>query len=255
VEEDIFEGTTMNKRYEQVARKLAADIGHGIYPVGTTLPSEPVLAETLGVSRSTVRAALSEIQQLGMVSRRPGLGTRVDAARPPRAPGAYAQTIETIDALVQYAAATRRSIIDIDDVVADSVLATRLGAKPGSRWLRVTHIRNDRNDPDQPPICWTDVYVAGRYARDVEGRVHAHEGAISELIEELAGRRVTEIEQTLRATGIPEIAAETLLAPVNGHALEITRRYFFSAKELAEISISLHPADRFAYTSKLSRLT
>lgn len=39
------------------------------------IPAEPQLARQFGVSRATVRSALASLEQLGLVRRRPGLGT------------------------------------------------------------------------------------------------------------------------------------------------------------------------------------
>lgn len=244
----------MKKRYEEVARTLTGRIADSTYPLGSTLPSEPVLAKELGVSRSTVRAALSELQQLGMVSRRPSSGTRVDAIRPVGSNGGYAQTIETIDALVQYAAQTRRTILEVVDVVADDVLATRLGLRPGSRWLRVSHLRQDPTDTAKPPICYTEVYIDARYADALRERVEGYPGAYSEIIEEVSGRRVVEIEQTLSASTVSSETAERLQASSGQAALEITRRYYFAGNDMVEVTISIHPADRFRYTSRLRRV-
>src|SRR6185437_5087743 len=41
------------------------------------LPNEPLLADQMGISRTTVRAALQSLERLGVVSRVPGRGTRV----------------------------------------------------------------------------------------------------------------------------------------------------------------------------------
>ncbi|MGH8963004.1 MAG: GntR family transcriptional regulator [Jatrophihabitantaceae bacterium] len=43
------------------------------------LPAEPELAEQLGVSRTTIRAALQSLERLGVLSRAPGRGTIVRA--------------------------------------------------------------------------------------------------------------------------------------------------------------------------------
>lgn len=48
---------------------------------GDRLPSEPALAEELGVSRASVRAALAELANEGLVSRRHGSGTYVNSVR------------------------------------------------------------------------------------------------------------------------------------------------------------------------------
>ncbi|MFG1372761.1 GntR family transcriptional regulator [Xanthobacter oligotrophicus] len=243
----------MSKRYAEVARQLVGEIGQGVHPVGSTLPSEPALALALGVSRSTVRAALDELQKLGMVSRRPSLGTRVEAAEPQRAGQGFSQTLGSVEAISQYAADTRREGLTLADMVADREKAKRLGLQPGSRWLRISYCRVDRKDPEAPPICWTDVYVDAQYADHVRARMATHVGAVSELVEEAAGRRIAEVEQTLRASGVPERMAAALQAPVNDHALEITRSYFLGAGELALLSVSIHPGDRFAYVSRLVR--
>ena len=72
---------TMNKpRFSDIARHLKEGITSGHYPVGTLLPTELELRDHYKTSRHTVRAALQELQQLGLVSRRKNVGTRVESA-------------------------------------------------------------------------------------------------------------------------------------------------------------------------------
>src|SRR3954454_23191489 len=66
-------------RYAQVARDLTEGIADGRFPVGSLLPTELELCEHYGASRHTVRAAIRELQELGFVSRRKKVGTRVEA--------------------------------------------------------------------------------------------------------------------------------------------------------------------------------
>src|SRR4051812_50036080 len=70
------------QRYEQVAERLAAEIGSGALAPGKRLPSERELARTLEVSRASVREAIGALQVQGVVETRPGAGTFV-SARPP----------------------------------------------------------------------------------------------------------------------------------------------------------------------------
>ena len=44
---------------------------------GGRLPSEPEIADQMGVSRTTVRNALRSLEQIGVIDRRPGRGTRL----------------------------------------------------------------------------------------------------------------------------------------------------------------------------------
>ena len=70
------------QRYEQVAERLAADIGSGSLAPGERLPSERDLARTFEVSRASVREAIASLQVQGVVETRKGAGTFV-VARPP----------------------------------------------------------------------------------------------------------------------------------------------------------------------------
>ena len=70
-------------RYAKVARDLVQGIGDGRFSVGSTLPTELELCEQYGASRHTIRAAIRELQELGMVSRRKKAGTRVESTSAP----------------------------------------------------------------------------------------------------------------------------------------------------------------------------
>lgn len=63
--------------YKQIETSIRTDIGRGVYPVGTKLPSEDDIANELGVSRGTVRQALSALANKGIVRRVHGNGTFV----------------------------------------------------------------------------------------------------------------------------------------------------------------------------------
>lgn len=61
--------------YTQLTSQIKAMIQSGDITVGTLLPSELELCEKLGISRSTVRQALSHLETEGYVVRRRGKGT------------------------------------------------------------------------------------------------------------------------------------------------------------------------------------
>jgi GntR family transcriptional repressor for pyruvate dehydrogenase complex len=71
-----FEAIRRNKVYEDVARQIERLILKKLRP-GDKLPSERELAETLGVSRSSIRDAIRSLELMGMVEPRQGAGTIV----------------------------------------------------------------------------------------------------------------------------------------------------------------------------------
>ncbi len=60
-----------------VAEQIIAAIKRGDYPVGSKLPSENELAERMGVSRPTIREALSALTAVGLIESKPGSGNYV----------------------------------------------------------------------------------------------------------------------------------------------------------------------------------
>ena len=64
-------------RVEEIVSKLRGKIENDGFTEGR-LPSEPSLASQMGVSRSTIRQALSELEMEGMIFRKHGSGTFVN---------------------------------------------------------------------------------------------------------------------------------------------------------------------------------
>ena len=245
----------METRYAYVARALAEAIADGRHPVGSLLPNELDLAEHFAVSRSTVRAAMRELQASGLVSRRKSAGTRVEASDAAGRPGGFSQSLDTIEAVQQFGVETERRLQEIADVVADDDLARRMGCRPGRRWLRISFMRLVPDEPAAKPICWTDVYIDAAFGDEVRSRLHGHAGIYGTLIETISGRRFGEIRQDITATGVPDRVAEALKAVPGAHALAIRRQYILSPGLMAEVSLSIHPADRYSYSSRLRRQT
>src|SRR5215467_14297483 len=71
-----FETIRKNKVYEEVAKQIERLVLTKLQP-GDKLPSERELAETLGVSRSSIRDAIRSLELMGLVEPRQGAGTIV----------------------------------------------------------------------------------------------------------------------------------------------------------------------------------
>lgn len=86
-----FEIVRRNKVYEEVAKQIERLIIKKLSP-GDKLPSERELAETLQVSRSSIRDAIRGLELMGLVEPRQGAGTivREISAEPPVNPFANA---------------------------------------------------------------------------------------------------------------------------------------------------------------------
>lgn len=106
--------------YHQLKQIIRKEIERGIYKPGDRLPSEPEWIQTYGVSRITVRQALTELETEGVIVRRHGKGTYV-AERP-----------------------IEQDLVRLTDFVEDMELA---GLAPSSQVLAFTH------EPATPEIA------------------------------------------------------------------------------------------------------
>lgn len=233
--------------YARIAKQLAQAIASGQYPLGSFLPTEMALAEQYQASRQTVRAALKELQDLGLVSRRKRVGTRVEAAS---AEAGFSQSIASWEDLTQITEHEERLIHSVTPVVADKQLALELGCAPGRRWLRIDVLRQGVTGK---PVGWTQAYLDVTYDEVPNLLRESPKALISSLIEKHYGRRVAEVVQTVQAAAIPAHLADTLQASVSSPALKIIRRYLDQANEAFEITVGLYPADRLVLCTRLRR--
>jgi len=233
--------------YSKIAEVLAHRIAGGEYAVGSVIPTEHELAHEFDASRHTVRAALRQLQDLGLISRRRGSGTIVEAQG---TKAGYSQSLSSLEDLVQLAARTPRTVHKMQEVVLDTELAAQLGCAPGSRWLRIS---STRGEPGMAPNVWTDLYVDAHY-KTVRPLVKAHpDRLVSDLIETHFGRRIASVEQTISGAAIPAILAKPLEIAPDAPALMILRHYRDQAGVVLLASVSYHPADRYKFSTTLIR--
>lgn len=240
----------MNRpHFADIARDLTEGIASGRYPVGSVLPTELELRDLYQTSRHTVRAALHELQQLGLVSRRKNAGTRVESARPRND---FRPSLASVDDVVQFGSEHLRLVQSTEEIVATGKLARTLQCADGTRWLRVSSLRID-GDRQSPPIGWTDVYIDPAYTEVAQAARTQPDTLISSLIETRYGRCIAEIQQDVRGALISEEMAQRLQVDKGTAALEIVRRYLDASGETFEVSISVHPAERFSVSMRLKR--
>lgn len=238
-----------NALHAEIAMDLAEQIASGKVAVGSLLPTEFELCERYGASRYTVRRALGQLQEQGLISRRKNVGTRVEAVRPT---AGFKQSLASVEDLAQFGATHVRVVRDVAEIVVDLKQAEVLGCSGGTRWLRISSLRMDGAKKSRP-IGWTDVFIDPAYA-EVGAMVRKEpQTLISDLIESRFGRRIARIQQDIRASIVPDQLAEELKADAGSPALVVVRRYFDSADDVFEITVSIHPAERFTFSMELKR--
>jgi GntR family transcriptional regulator len=224
-------------RHQQLAESLLGQIVDGTLQVGDRVPTEAELCATHGLARGTVRQALDRLERLGMISRQPKVGTVVVATRPV---GAYQPVAQNPTDIATLAADTRLLRPESAEIVADAVLARRLGTRAGTEWFALSGVRIRRDEPSVP-LCWSEHFLRGDLPR--EKFLHA-----KFTVAEVASQTVI---QTISATVLEAHIADALDAEPGAAALVITRRHRDKKGRLVSAGIHVHPADRFEITGVL----
>lgn len=236
----------------EITRQLLDGITSGHYPVGTLLPTEFELCDQFAASRYTIRAVLQELQDLGLVSRRKNVGTRVEAASPRTV---FRPTLASVEDLVQFSEEHRRVVQSVETVTVTGDAAKDIGCAEQTRRLRISSVRMS-DATSTTPIGWTDIYIDPAYTDIAEAVRQPPAVLVSSLLETRHQKHIAEIEQEVRASTLtdPRVADALQLEP-GASVLKIVRRYIDDNGETLEVSVTVHPADSFAVSMRLKRST
>lgn len=226
---------------------LRREILAGAYPVGSTLPAESAFTQRFGVSRHTVRQALRDLKDAGLVEPQQGRGTVVLALRSPQQ---YVYRLNNIndmhDQLVESRYDPQMDFADADDEPDALALSP-----DGGRWRRVTGLRYPIGESD--PICEFEIYIAERYDR-VLAHIHSARGSVYSLIETVCHERLDDVHQLVGAFTADERKGTRIGLAPGETGIEIRRRFMTMSGALCMLTYNRYPANRFAISMRLNRV-
>jgi DNA-binding GntR family transcriptional regulator len=129
--------------YYQVSQQLEEAIASGAIKPGDRIDTEVEISERYGLSRPTVRQAIQELVNKGLLVRRRGVGTQVvhsQLRRPVELTSLY-------DDLARARHQPRTKVLALEHVPAESNVGTALGLPEGTD---VQFLERLRSDGDQP---------------------------------------------------------------------------------------------------------
>jgi DNA-binding GntR family transcriptional regulator len=230
--------------YASLAQSLMRDIAQKRYPVGSLLPTEDVIASRYGVSRHTVRQALRELKEEGLISSHPGIGTRVRA--PSETPRVFGG-INTIGELMQFAESTEMRVVRRKEIVADADFAAQFNCKPGQAWLQIDLLRTVADQ--KRPLGHVQAYVRPEYA-DAVNKEKTYTRPLYALIEEHFGVRIVEVQQEITAVNLGAEVARALKTTEGQAAMRITRYFLDRSGTTVEISVGHYPSGLYTQRSR-----
>ncbi len=230
-------------RYHQVYVRLRSWVRDGSYASGSQIPTEPELCKLFGVSRITIRKAISELVAEGWLLRHQGKGTFVSlgASRP-------AATLDLSEArhrVADIAASTQVRDLTVAEVLPDEETQATLDLAPGERVQRAIHVRVHRGVPLALITTYVPLEIAGRI-----GRRDMTRQPMFELLGR-AGVQVDSAEQWIGATLAGVEAAGALSIDVGAPLLRLTRVVRDVRGTPVERVVALYRADAYQYQMRL----
>lgn len=146
--------------HRQLYLVLRDRIVRGVWSAGAALPTEEVLCEQFGVSRITVRRALSDLQAQRLVERRHGLGTFLSADVPAAVPRA---TLSFVDTLRKDADETQVRVLSVEHSPAPPDIAAALELADGEVAVHAVRLRSI----EDTVVMLTDVWVPERLGKRI----------------------------------------------------------------------------------------
>jgi DNA-binding GntR family transcriptional regulator len=129
--------------YFQIATRLEKAIKDGTLPAGARLENEIAFGERLGLSRPTVRRAIQDLADKGLLVRRRGIGTQVVHGQVTRG----VELTSLHEDLVRSGFKPSTQILKYEVTKADKNIAEKLDIEVGSKILYLKRLRLADNVP------------------------------------------------------------------------------------------------------------
>ena len=237
----------MNPGYKELVDSLLTRISTNEFPVGSMLPPENKLCIEFGVSRYAVRVALKNLEEMGIISRHQGSGTKVKAKTPT---GKYVQSLNSLEEFLEYPKDTTLHLLKayygkIEDDLRE-ILSSTLKISQ-EKWFVIDVVRRASNGIS---LMQGKIYLLPQYS-GIKDWIGTDSSPVHKLIEQQFGQRANKVEIRMLAGSISPEDAQVLRVPPGTPALIVVRLYIDTKGDIYEISIIKHPAHRFTYSMSL----
>lgn len=226
--------------YFQVSSRLETAIRNGRIPAGARLENEIAIGERLGLSRPTVRRAIQELVDKGLLVRRRGIGTQVvqsAVSRPVELTSLYEDLRST-----HHEPGTRVLLHAVEPARAE--LAERLGVPEGSEILHLRRLRST----DGSPVAILENYLPGSFTDLSEDQLT--ESGLYQLLR-ARGVAIRIANQSIGARRATPEEAELLDIQRGGPLLSMERVAFDDSGRVVEYGHHCYRPDLYRFETTL----
>lgn len=232
-------GARRQPLYDQLVDILTEKIQHEYRP-GSLMPSERELSERYGLSRTTVRLALQELERLGLVVRQHGRGTFV-ADRSAQTTN-LAQNYSFTEQMKSLGRVPETTVLDFSEMEADKNMAENMGVHIGERIFKLKRLRS----ADGMPLMVERTYLPVRIFLTLK-RPHLEHKSLYDVIENDYHEHIRLAEEEFYASIARPTDAHLLDISEGAPVLDLIRTTYNIKNEIVEYTLSVARADQFKY--------
>jgi GntR family transcriptional regulator len=210
---------------------------------GGRLPPERELSERFSVARETLRRALRELEEDGLLERRQGAGTFVSGQSVVK----QLQLMSFSEDMRERGLVPSSEILSVHQLGANAKLAQKLKLAPGSPLLELRRLRF----ADDEPMALETVYLVRSRIPEVDPEA-LKQGSLYDLLQR-AGIQIRSATQQVQATVLSEDEADLLEVPPFSPSLLVERLVLTQGGEIVEFARSLYRADRYRFEVNVMR--
>lgn len=232
----------MTKRqplYDQLVDLLKEKIENGLQP-DSMLPSERELADQYALSRTTVRLALTELEKMGYIYRKHGLGTFVSdlSNQALNLVGSYSFT----EQMKSMGKKPETIVLEFEIVEATKYFADNLQVKLGEPLVKIKRLRL----ADSMPMMVERTYLPRKIfmlltKEDVEGQ------PLYDVFQKKYALNIKLAEEEFYASIARNRDAALLDIKENSPVLNLIRTTYSDKNTVIEFTLSVARADQFHY--------
>lgn len=230
--------------YQQVKETLLAEIDAGRLQASDRVPSERELSDQYGMSRMTVRHALTQLVSEGVLYRQQGKGTFV--ARPKIRQKLIGLTSFTED-MASRGMLPGARVLTVQLVTAPYMARHALGLPENAKVIRVERLRL----ADGEPMALEVVHLPERFSAVMHQSLE--DASLYTLLEQQFGVRVLSATQSIEPALADAALARVLKVREAALLLLLERITFDERGEPVEFVSSHYRADRYRFIVELQR--
>jgi GntR family transcriptional regulator len=231
--------------YFKVMTEIRDNILGGTWSRGFQLPGELDLARRLGVSVITVRQALGQLSQEGLVRRERARGTFVSWSGPVNQ--AINLEVETENLLTLNPEGTSFKLLGTESIEPGAELQRDFKLTAKQKVTQMTRIRMAQGRP----LAYVYSYLASAVAGKLSPR-SLLKLPLSSAIESGLGIKITDVKHLVGAKLVDAVISAHLQIPAGSPVLFVERNYFCK-KDLVLRTVGFYRSDLFRYELKLKR--